>query len=472
MAERHDFGMIGMAVMGRNLAMNIADHGFSVAVYNRNQDTLKEAVDWSNGKLHGKATLEELVAALDSPRKIMLLIKAGKPVDRVMEQLKPLLNEGDIVIDGGNSWFEDTRRREKDYAEAGLRFFGVGVSGGEDGARHGPSMMPGGDKNAYQELKPVFEAIAAKTDSGPCVTHIGPDGAGHYVKMVHNGIEYADMQFIAEAYHVLKDVAGLDPEALGTVFAEWNTGPLDSFLIEITAKIFTIKDPKGDGWLVDKVLDKAGQKGTGRWTAQVALEYGVPIPSIAASIDARVLSSLKAEREAASTKLEGPKVKTSAGDTTALTQKVHDALYAAKIAAYAQGMDLIHEASHEFDWNVNLKETARIWKGGCIIRARFLDTIMKAYEKNPELPNLLLDDTLREAVQTRQQAWRDVVCLAQQSGIPVSGMATGLAYFDSYRTANLPQNLTQAQRDAFGSHTYQRKDDPSGPFVHTDWLGN
>ena len=471
MAERHNFGMIGMAVMGRNLAMNIADHGFSVAVYNRNQDKLKEAVDWSSGALHGKATLEEFVASLESPRRIMLMIKAGNPVDRVMEQLKPLLDEGDIVIDGGNSWFEDTRRREKEYADAGLKFFGIGVSGGEDGARHGPSMMPGGDENAYQELKPIFEAIAAQTESGPCVTYVGPDGAGHYVKMVHNGIEYADMQFIAEAYHVLKDVGGLVPEALAKVFSAWNEGPLDSFLIEITAKIFTVKDPAG-GFLVDKVLDKAGQKGTGRWTAQVALEHGVPIPSIASSIDARVLSSLKSERERASAILDGPKADKQRLDPEQLIFKVHDALYAAKIAAYAQGMSLIQKASEEFGWEVDLKEVARIWKGGCIIRARFLDTIMKAYENDPELANLLLDDSLRDAVQTRQQAWRDVVCLAQQSGIPVSGMATGLAYFDSYRTAMLPQNLTQAQRDAFGSHTYQRNDDPSGRFVHTAWLAD
>ena len=471
MPDGHDFAMIGMAVMGRNLAMNIADHGFSVAAYNRDQDVLEEAIAWSNGKLHGKSTLEELVASLDSPRRIMMMIKAGEPVDQVMAQLRPLLDEGDIVIDGGNSWFQDTRRREREYAEAGLRFFGVGVSGGEDGARYGPSIMPGGDPQAYREIQPIFEAIAAKTDSGPCVTHVGPDGAGHYVKMVHNGIEYADMQFIAEAYHVLKDIGGLDPEALGRVFARWNQGPLDSFLIEITAKIFTVEDPEGDGWLVDQVLDKAGQKGTGRWTVQVALEYGIPVPSIAASVDARVLSSLKAQRVSASTKLRGPRVQRWDGDRDALVAKVHDALYAAKIAAYAQGMNMIHEVSKELDWGVDLKEIARIWKGGCIIRARFLDTIMTAYERNPALPNLLLDDTLREAVETRQQAWRDVVCLAQQSGIPVPGMTTGLSYFDSYRTADLPQNLTQAQRDAFGSHTYQRKDDPTGPFRHTDWLG-
>ncbi len=470
MADKHDFGVIGMAVMGRNLALNIADQDISVAVYSRNPDMTERAAAESDGSLYPTDSLEELVRSLRRPRKIMLMIKAGEPVDMVLGQLKPLLEADDIVIDGGNSWFEDTRRREQDCAAAGLKYFGVGVSGGEDGARHGPSIMPGGDVQAYREIQPIFEAIAAQTDSGACVTHVGPDGAGHFVKMVHNGIEYADMQFIAEAYNLLRDIGGLSSGALADVFAEWNTGPLDSFLIEITAKIFTVKDPKSDRWLVDQVLDKAGQKGTGRWTAQVALEYGVPIPSIAASIDARVLSSLKAERERASTELSGPAVRRWDGDINAFIDKVHDALYAAKIAAYAQGMDLIHEVSKKFDWNVDLREMARIWKGGCIIRARFLDTIMKAYAQNPELPNLLLDRTLREAVESRQQPWRDVVCLAQQSGIPVSGMASSLAYFDSYRSASLPQNLTQAQRDAFGSHTYQRKDDPSGPFVHTDWL--
>jgi 6-phosphogluconate dehydrogenase len=469
--QKSQFGMIGMAVMGRNLAMNIADHDYRVTVYNREPKAMEAAVAGSGGKLHGARSLEELVGALEKPRKIMMMIKAGKPVDIVLEQLKPLLDKGDIVIDGGNSWYEDTRRREKDYASAGLRFFGVGVSGGEDGARHGPSLMPGGDKQAYQAIKPVFEAIAAKTDSGPCVTHVGPDGAGHFVKMVHNGIEYADMQFIAEAYHLLKDLGGLSPEALAEVFGEWNRGPLESFLIEITARIFSVRDPEGDGFLVDQVLDKAGQKGTGRLTAQVALEHGVAIPSIAAAIDARVLSSQKAERERASKVLSGPTPGRRTGDVKGLVQQVHDALYAAKIVAYAQGMDLIGTVSRELEWHIALREIARIWKAGCIIRARFLDTIMQAYERNAELPNLLLDGDLRDGVESRQGAWREVVGLAQKNGIPVSGMATGLAYFDSYRSVNLPQNLTQAQRDAFGAHTYQRKDDPGGPYTHTDWLG-
>ena len=466
------FGMIGMAVMGRNLALNVLDHGFSVAVFNRDPATLKAAVDESQGRLRGTSDLATLVKGLERPRKIMMMIKAGSPVDAVLAQLKPMLEPGDIVIDGGNSWYQDTQRREKDYAAAGLKFFGVGVSGGEDGARHGPSMMPGGDKQAYQALKPIFEAIAAKTDSGACVTHCGPDGAGHFVKMVHNGIEYADMQFIAEAYHVLREVGGLEPPRLAEVFSAWNKGPLESFLIEITAQIFRVKDdPKlGSGWLVDQVLDNAGQKGTGKMTAQVALELSVPIPSIAAAIDARVLSSRKAARVAASKVIAGPPPGKPVADVEALVAEVHDALYAAKIVAYAQGLDLIRTASVEQKWGIDLAEVARIWKGGCIIRARFLDTIRKAYGRSGDLSNLLLDAELQAAVVSRQATWRRLVGRAQERGIPVAGMASGLAYFDAFRTADLPQNLTQAQRDAFGAHTYQRKGSLDGPFVHSPWL--
>ncbi len=469
MNDKKQFGMIGMAVMGRNLAFNLLDHGTSVAAYNRDPALTETAVTESGGKLLATKSLEELVAAVERPRKIMMMIKAGKPVDSVLGQLQPLLEPGDIVIDGGNSFFEDTRRREKLYADAGLKFFGSGVSGGEDGARYGPSLMPGGDPKAYAELEPIFQGIAAKTDSGPCVAHCGPDGAGHFVKMVHNGIEYADMQFIAEAYDILSRVGGLSPAALAEVFGKWNEGPLESFLIEITAKILAVKDADGSA-LVDQVLDKAGQKGTGRWTAQVALEHGVPIPSIAAAIDARVQSSRKSERVAASKALQGPTPSRYDGRVDDLVQQVHDALYAAKIAAYAQGMDLIARVGREFDWGVNLAEMARIWKGGCIIRARFLDTIMTAFKQDPNLPNLMLDATLRDGLQSRQATWRNVVGLAQQHGIPVGGLASGLTYWDSYRTAVLPQNLTQAQRDAFGAHTYQRREDPDGPFVHTDWL--
>lgn len=456
--------------MGRNLALNILDHGFSVAAYNRSPDPLAEAVSVSDGRLIPQDSLEKLVGCLDQPRKIMLMVKAGEPVDAVLGLLKPLLDDGDIVIDGGNSWYEDTRRREKEYAAAGLRFFGVGVSGGEDGARHGPSLMPGGDNAAYEHIQPIFEAIAAKTDSGSCVTHIGPDGAGHFVKMVHNGIEYADMQFIAEAYHILSAVGGLAPSDLAAVFEQWNRGPLESFLIEITATILTVKDEQGDGFLIDSVLDRAGQKGTGKWTNQVALTLGIPIPAIAAAIDARVLSSMKDERVRASRVLPGPAPDSYEGDTGELIQAVHDALFASKVTAYAQGLSLIAEGSRTYNWSVNLRETARIWKGGCIIRARFLDTIMKAYEQNGQLENLLLDAQLREGVVQRQPAWRKVVCLAQQHGVPVPGMSASLAYFDSYRSARLPQNMTQAQRDAFGAHTYQRVDDPDGPFVHSHWL--
>ena len=468
--DKAQFGMVGLAVMGRNLALNVLDHGYRVAGYNRNPELTDSAVAESGGKMRATRTLQELLGTLERPRRIMLMVKAGKPVDEVMEQLRPLLEPGDIVIDGGNSWYEDTRRREKSYAAAGLRFFGVGVSGGEDGARHGPSLMPGGDKQAYEALRPLLEAIAAKTDAGACVTHVGPDGAGHFVKMVHNGIEYADMQLIAEAYDVLARLGGLGAESLAAVFDEWNRGPLESFLIEITAKVFKVRDAQTGRWLVDAVLDQAGQKGTGKWTAIVGLELGVPVPSIAAAIDARVLSSMKAERGRASKLLRGPDAAPWRGDIKDLINKVQDALFASKVAAYAQGLALIGAASEKYDWSINLREIARIWKGGCIIRAQLLDTIMKAYGPHQQLANLLLDDGLRQELHARQGAWRDVVGLAQRHGIPVAGMAASLAYYDSYRSADLPQNLTQAQRDAFGSHTYQRKDDSSGAFVHTDWL--
>ena len=472
MAEDNgQFAMIGLAVMGRNLALNVLDHGFRVVGYNRSPELLDAAVAESGGRLIPARSLDELVAKLERPRTIMMMVKAGAPVDAVLDDLVPRLEPGDVVIEGGNSLYTDTRRRERRCAEAGVRFFGVGVSGGEDGARHGPSLMPGGDRAAYEQaLRPIFEAIAAKTDSGPCVTHCGPDGAGHFVKMVHNGIEYADMQFIAEAYDVLARVGGLGPQALAGVFEAWNRGELESFLIEITAKVFAVRDERTGGWLIDRVLDKAGQKGTGKWTAMVALELGVPIPSIAASIDARVLSSMKRDRVAASEVLRGPEVAPWAGDVDALVAKVHDALYAAKVLAYAQGLHLIAAASQEFGWGIDLREIARIWKGGCIIRARLLDAIMKAYARRPDLPNLLLDDAFRDAVGAHQYALREVVGLAQQRGLPVACMASGLAYYDSYRTASLPQNLTQAQRDAFGAHTYQRNDEPDGPFVHTEWL--
>ena len=468
MADKAAFGMIGLGVMGKNLSLNISDHGYSMAVWNLEKDMMMKAV--AGTALRPNDTLKDLVANLEKPRRIILLIKAGKPVDSVLDQLEPLLEPGDIVIDGGNSWYQDTQRREQRMAAKNINFFGMGVSGGEDGARHGPSMMPGGEREAYERVRPMLEAIAAKTDSGPCVTYVGPDGAGHFVKMVHNGIEYADMQCIAEAYHVLREIAAMQPPALAEVFTDYNQGPLESFLIEITAKIFGVKDPESGGWLVDHVLDRAGQKGTGRWTAQIALELGVAIPSIAAAIDARVLSSMKEERVRASKVLRGAAGQTTVEEKKKLVKDVHDALLCSKICAYAQGMALIAEGSRHNEWGVDLREMARIWKGGCIIRARFLDTIMKAYERNPKLDNLLLDETIYEQIQSGQSAWRRIVGLAQSHGIPVPAMSASLAYYDSYRAARLPQNLTQAQRDAFGSHTYQRDSDPEGPFVHTDWL--
>jgi 6-phosphogluconate dehydrogenase len=461
-----DFGMIGLAVMGKNLALNVEDHGFSVAVWNREPEMTDQFLAENAGKkLVGAHALEDFVAKLARPRRIMMMIKAGAPVDEMLEKIAPLLDAGDVVIDGGNSWFADTRRREESARRAGIQFVGIGVSGGEDGARHGPSLMPGGAREAYDHLRPVLEAIAAKTDSGACVTYIGADGAGHFTKMVHNGIEYGDMQLIAEAYDILHRGMGLEAEALADVFARWNKGPLESFLIEITAKIFRVRDPETKKPLVDVVNDAAGQKGTGKWTAQVALELAVPIPTIAAAIDARVLSSMKAERRTAATKLRGP---SGGGSDAKLVDDVERALYAAKVCSYAQGMSLIRAGATEYKWAIDLREVARIWKGGCIIRARFLDDIMRAYEREPGLSNLLLDDGFASAVSAADAPWRRVVGLAQASGIPVPAMSASLAYYDSYRTARLPQNLTQAQRDAFGSHTYERTDRPG--FVHTDWL--
>ncbi len=467
------FGMIGLAVMGSNLALNIEDHGFSVAVWNLEPDVTDKFIAANKGrKFTATKSLQELVKSLERPRRIMMMIKAGKPVDMTIDRLAPLLEEGDVIIDGGNSWFKDTQERTKRIEPKGLHFVGSGVSGGEEGARYGPSLMPGGSDHSWQAIQPVFEAIAAKSDSGPCVTHVGPDGAGHFVKMVHNGIEYGDMQLIAEAYDLLHRGLGLKDEELAAVFDEWNKGTLESFLIEITAKIFRVKDPQGSGYLIDKVLDKAGQKGTGKWTAQVALDLAVPIPTIAAAIDARVLSSMKEERVAASKVLKGDTTREPISRDE-FTSGVHDALYAAKICSYAQGMALIQAGSAEWKWNINMREMARIWKAGCIIRAKFLDSIMRAYEKKPDLPNLLLDDAFSSAIAKSQRSWRRIVAYAAMNGIPVPAMSGSLAYFDSYRSAQLPQNLTQAQRDYFGAHTYQRNDKgPEAPFVHTEWVSS
>ena len=466
------FGMIGLAVMGANLALNIEEHGFSVAVWNRETEVMEKFIAKHAGKKFiGTKSLEELVQAIERPRRIMMMIMAGAPVDMTIDKLMPLLDEGDVVIDGGNSWFKDTQARTAKLEAKKLHFVGSGVSGGEEGARFGPSLMPGGSKESWEVIKPVFEAIAAKSDSGPCVTHVGPDGAGHFVKMVHNGIEYGDMELIAEAYEMLRKGLGADAEELAAIFDEWNRGPLESFLIEITAHIFRVKDPETGAPLIDKVLDKAGQKGTGKWTAQIALDLTVPIPTIAAAIDARVLSSMKAERVAASKVLHGPAEKPHIADRKQFIADVHDALYVSKICSYAQGMALIQAGSREWKWSIDMREMARIWKAGCIIRARFLDSIMRAYERKADLTNLLLDDEFSDDMQKLQPAWRRAVAFAQANGIAIPAMSASLSYFDAYRAAELPLNLTQAQRDYFGSHTYQRNDKGADtPFVHTDWI--
>ncbi|HXI58157.1 MAG TPA: NADP-dependent phosphogluconate dehydrogenase [Polyangia bacterium] len=470
--ENANFGVIGLAVMGRNLALNIEDHGFRVAVWNLEAPaTDKFLADNKGKKLVGTKTLAELVSSLERPRRILMMIMAGKPVDQVLEQLKPILQPGDVVIDGGNTHFAETRRREEDMRKAGFHFVGMGVSGGEEGARRGPSLMPGGTVESWTALKPVLEAIAAKTDSGPCVTHVGPDGAGHYVKMVHNGIEYGDMQLIAEAYDLMGRGLGMSAPEMASVFDRWNQGPLASFLIEITAKILTVKDPETGKPLVDLVQDKAGQKGTGKWTAELALDLGVPIPTIAAALDGRGLSSLKDERVAAEKILRArTSAALSAADKEGFIAAVHDALLCAKICSYAQGMALIKAGSDKFNWNISLGEMARIWKGGCIIRARLLDTIMRAYQATPNLRNLLLAPEFEAMLHEAQPNWRRVVGTAAGLGIPTPAFAASLAYFDSYRTARLPQNLTQAQRDAFGAHTYERLDKAGAGPVHSEWL--
>lgn len=464
------FGMIGLGVMGENLALNIEEHGFPVAVWNLEPEKVDEFVAKnSSKKVTGTKTFADFTKALTRPRRIMMMIKAGSPVDQTIEKISPYLDEGDVIIDGGNSWFKETQDRTKRLEAKKLHFVGSGVSGGEEGARYGPSLMPGGSVESWNAIKPVFEAIAATSDSGPCVTHVGPDGAGHFVKMVHNGIEYGDMQLIAEAYWMLKMGIGATADELAGIFDQWNRGKLESFLIEITAHIFRIKDPESKAPLVEKVLDKAGQKGTGKWTAQVALDLAVPVPTIAAAIDARVLSSMKEERLQASKVLGGVALPARA-DRKQFINDVHDALYASKICSYAQGMALIQAGSAEWKWNINMREMARIWKAGCIIRAKFLDSIMRAYEERKDLPNLLLAKEFSGAVKQSEGAWRRAVAFAQSNGIAAPAMSSSLAYFDAYRSAGLPQNLTQAQRDYFGAHTYQRNDKgESAPFVHTDW---
>ncbi|MCO6431610.1 MAG: NADP-dependent phosphogluconate dehydrogenase [Deltaproteobacteria bacterium] len=461
-------GVVGLAVMGSNLARNIESRGIPVAVFNRSYDVTEKFLEQNKGKnfVTGK-TVEEFVSAMESPRQILIMVKAGGPTDAVIDSLLPLLQKGDILIDGGNAYYPDTIRREKKCKEAGIGFIGLGVSGGEEGALNGPSLMPGGPKESWQIVAPLLEKIAARVDGQACTAYIGPDGSGHFVKMVHNGIEYGDMQLIAEAYHLLRDVTGCKPPELADIFERWNQGALSSFLIEITSKVFRRKDDDGSSYLVDKVLDKAGQKGTGKWTAQVALDLGVAIPTLSMAVDARILSSIKEERVKASKELPGPKLQDFTGDRTQFVDQVHDALYCSKIMAYAQGMALLAAASREWNWDLKLNEIAALWKGGCIIRAKFLDQIRRAYQENPALANLMLDKVMRDELSKRIDNLRAVVKIASERGIPAIAFNASLAYYDSYRSEQLPQNLTQGQRDFFGAHTYERVD-RAGVF-HTEW---
>jgi 6-phosphogluconate dehydrogenase len=474
-AELAKIGMVGLAVMGENLALNIARNGYPIAVFNRDTTKVDRFLDRAKSHADGQQvigaySIEEFVQSIERPRKIILLVKAGGAVDAVIEQLKPHLEQGDIIIDGGNSFYQNTIQREKRLKGEGFNFIGCGVSGGEKGALWGPSLMPGGDKAAYEELRPIWEKIAAQVDDGPCVTYVGPDGAGHFVKMVHNGIEYGDMQLIAEAYDILRHALDTSADELADIFDEWNRGRLESFLVEITANIFRVKDEETGRPLVDLIVDKAEQKGTGKWTAQEALGLGVPIPTIAAAIEARFISAMKDERVAASRVIGGPRKQRTRGDKQKIVSAVHDALYASKICSYAQGMSLIGKGSAEHNWNINLSEMARIWKGGCIIRARFLNSIMNAYNRRADLANLLLDDEFNDWIESAQSNWRLAVKAAAGMGVATPAMSGSLAYFDSYRTASLPQNLTQAQRDYFGSHTYERLDHPERGHVHTEWI--
>ena len=471
MTKKADIGLIGLAVMGENLVLNMERNGFTVAVFNRHTEKVDAFV---NGRGKGKNfigchSIEELCANLAAPRKIMLMVKAGKAVDELAAQLLPYLEKGDIIIDGGNSFFPDTIRRTRELGEKGIRFIGTGVSGGEEGALKGPSIMPGGNPEAWPYVKPIFQAISAKVAGGvPCCQWVGDNGAGHYVKMVHNGIEYGDMQMICEAYWIMKQVLGLSAEELHEVFAEWNKGVLNSYLIEITSEIFTKKDPETGKPVVDIILDTAGQKGTGKWTSQSALDLGAPAPTVAEAVFARCLSAVKEERVAASKVIGGSPVPFT-GDRKAFIEAVRQALYASKICSYAQGFQLMRLAAKEYNWNLQYGEIALLWRGGCIIRATFLEKIKEAFDKNPALDNLLLDDFFQDAIGKSLKAWRQVVAQAVLSGVPVPAFSSALSYYDGYRSACLPANLLQAQRDYFGAHTYERVDKPRGEFFHTEW---
>ncbi|VDG97652.1 6-phosphogluconate dehydrogenase, decarboxylating 2 [Lysinibacillus sphaericus] len=467
--SNQQIGVIGLGVMGLNLALNMESKGFPVAVYDYWTDRTDEFIaNEAQGKnIIGASTLEEFVGSIATPRKILMMVKAGETTDSVIQSLLPHLESGDILIDGGNTFFEDTNRRTAELKASGIHFIGTGVSGGEEGARIGPSLMPGGPKEAYDQVKPILDAISAKVDGTPCSAHMGPEGAGHYVKMVHNGIEYGDMQLISEAYFIMKHALGMAPKELHDTFAEWNTGELNSYLIEITSEIFGKMDEETGNPLLDQILDKAGQKGTGKWTSQNALDLGISLPIVTESVFARFISSIKEERVAASQLLTGPEAESFTGDRKAMIEAIRKALYMSKICSYAQGFAQMRAASEQYGWDIPYGEVAMIFRGGCIIRAQFLQNIKDAFDQNPELPNLLVDPYFTKIVSNYQSALREVLGLAIQQGIPTPAFSSALAYYDSYRTATLPANLIQAQRDYFGAHTYERVD-KDGTF-HTDW---
>ena len=472
MKTKADIGLIGLAVMGENLVLNMERNGFTVAVYNRTLEKVDKFIQGrgKDKKFIGAHSIEEFIASLERPRKVMLLVKAGKPVDDFIDLLLPHLEEGDIIIDGGNSHFPDTIRRTRFVESKGMLFIGTGVSGGEEGALLGPSIMPGGSALAWPHVKEIFQAISAKVEDGtPCCDWVGADGAGHFVKMVHNGIEYGDMQLISEAYNLMKNLLGMTADVMHEVFKEWNEGELDSYLIEITRDILAYKDEDGEP-LVEKILDAAGQKGTGKWTGIEALDLGIPLTLIGESVFARCLSAIKEERVEASKVLSGP-VPSYGGDRALFIQDIKSALYASKIVSYAQGYTLLREAAKEYGWKLNYGGIALLWRGGCIIRSVFLGKIKEAFDQNPALPNLLLDPFFKEKVEAAQEGWRKVVATALINGIPVPAFTTALNYFDGYRSERLPANMLQAQRDYFGAHTYERVDKPRGEFFHTNWTG-
>jgi 6-phosphogluconate dehydrogenase len=468
-----DLGLIGLAVMGQNIVLNMNDHGYVVSVFNRTTSKVDEflANEAKGTKIIGTHSIEEFVKSLKRPRRVMLLVKAGKPVDEFIDLLIPHLEPGDIVIDGGNSHYPDSIRRAKTLESKGLLFIGTGVSGGEEGARHGPSIMPGGSPAAWPHVKEIFQSIAAKTPEGePCCDWVGENGAGHYVKMVHNGIEYGDMQLIAEGYHLLKEGLGYSNDEMGKIFARWNEGELDSFLIQITSEILTVKDDSGKH-VLDIILDAAGQKGTGKWTVSSAADLGIPMTLVGEAVFSRCLSALKSERVAAEKVLSGPPAGKLGGERDSWVEDVRRAMYAAKIVSYAQGYMLMREAAKENGWNLNYGGVALMWRGGCIIRSRFLGKIRDAYAKDPNLSNLLLDDFFRKAMDDCQAGWRRVVARSAELGIPVPAMSSALSFYDGYRHGWLPANMVQAQRDYFGAHTYERIDKPRGEFFHTNWTG-